>query len=184
MTPEFQQGLSVANHEKLQVLDQVLDEARSARNICLQEQWKFRPVADKPLGWVEKFIAIGNVVVSYDPTHAALPWAGVRFLVQASRSVYCSMGYVLTGLKIAIGDKNKMEEVLNALEDIGKLIGMCAIYEILYLGKQTTAARCETVIVDLYAAILLYLFHAKQYYDRNTTGTWCDYQMIPQLLIP
>lgn len=64
-----------------------------------------------------------------------------------------------------------MEELLEALEDIANLIGRCAIYETLYLGNQTTAARCEEAIVDLYAAILLYLFRAKEYYSKNTTGT-------------
>lgn len=65
-----------------------------------------------------------------------------------------------------------MEELLDALEDIGNLIGRCAIYETLYLKNKTTVARCEVVIVDLYSAILLYLFHAKEYYDKNTTGTY------------
>lgn len=79
------------------------------------------------------------------------------------------MAYVLTRWKLAIGDKQKMEELLDALEDIGNLIGRCAIYERLYLGNKITAGRCKEVIIDLYSAILLYLFHAKQYYDKNTT---------------
>lgn len=76
-----------------------------------------------------------------------------------------------------------MEEVLDAVEDIGNLIGRCAIYEALYLTSQTTTARCQRVIIDLYSAILVYLFHAKQYYDKNTTGTWGGYNKIPQLII-
>lgn len=84
LTPEQQQGLSVSNHEKLHALDQVLEETRAAQDLCLQKQWGFRPVADKLVGWVEKFISIGDVAVSFDPTHAALPWAGVRFLLQVS----------------------------------------------------------------------------------------------------
>lgn len=84
MTPEQQEGLSVASPDKLHLLDQVLGETLGARDICIQKQWKFRTVADKLVGWVEKFISIGDVVVSFDPTHAALPWAGVRFLLQVS----------------------------------------------------------------------------------------------------
>lgn len=79
------------------------------------------------------------------------------------------MVYVLTRWKLAIGDKQKMEELLDALEDIGNLIGRCAVYETLYLGNKITAGRCKEVIIDLYASIPPYLFHAKQYYDRNTT---------------
>lgn len=64
-----------------------------------------------------------------------------------------------------------MEELLGALEDIGDLIRRCAIYEKLYIGNQTAASRCEEVIVDLYASILLYLFRAKRYYALSTAGT-------------
>ncbi|KAL0632096.1 hypothetical protein Q9L58_009028 [Maublancomyces gigas] len=152
LSPEVQMGLNVAGPDKLLVLDQVLKQTRGAQDICLQKQWGFSGVADKLVGWVEKFISIGDAIVSFDPVHAALPWAGLRFLLQ-----------------ISIGDKNKMEELLEALEDIANLIGRCAIYEMLYLGNQTTAARCEEAIVDLYAAILLYLFRAKEYYSKNTT---------------
>lgn len=46
-------------------------------------------MADTLVGWVEKFISIGDVVVSFDPTHAALPWAGVRLLLQVRSFVFC-----------------------------------------------------------------------------------------------
>lgn len=77
-------GLNVAGPNKLLVLDQVLKQTRGAQDICLQKQWGFYGVADKLVGWVEKFISIGDVIVSFDPVHAALPWAGLRFLLQVS----------------------------------------------------------------------------------------------------
>ena len=40
-----------------------------------------RDVADKVLVWIDKFKQIGDIVIQYDPVHAALPWAGVRFLL-------------------------------------------------------------------------------------------------------
>ena len=36
----------------------------------------------KIVTWVQKFIAIGDTVVTYDPGHAALPWAAVRSILQ------------------------------------------------------------------------------------------------------
>lgn len=81
---------------------------------------------------------------------------------------------ILTRRQIAIADRQKMEEILGALEDIANLIGRCALYETLYLGKETMAARCEQVIVELYVSILLYLLGAKKYYSKNTTGTSHD----------
>lgn len=35
----------------------------------------------KMVRWVEMFLVVGDTVVQYDPVHAALPWAGVRFLL-------------------------------------------------------------------------------------------------------
>lgn len=40
-----------------------------------------RDVAEKMLGWVDRIKAIGDIVVQFDPVHAALPWAGFRFLL-------------------------------------------------------------------------------------------------------
>lgn len=40
----------------------------------------------KIVAWVQKFIAIGDTVVTYDPGHAALPWAAVRLILQVRRS--------------------------------------------------------------------------------------------------
>ena len=40
-----------------------------------------RDVGMKILHWVDKFKQIGDTV-QYDPAHAALPWAGFRFLLQ------------------------------------------------------------------------------------------------------
>ena len=36
--------------------------------------------------WIDHFKGIGDIVVQYDPAHAALPWAGVRFLLQVATS--------------------------------------------------------------------------------------------------
>lgn len=33
---------------------------------------------------VNKFKDVGDVAASYDPVHAALPWAAVRFLLEVS----------------------------------------------------------------------------------------------------
>jgi len=43
-----------------------------------------RDLFDKITTWIEKFIEIGNIIVQYDTTHAALPWAGIRLILQVS----------------------------------------------------------------------------------------------------
>ena len=39
-------------------------------------------VGTKILHWLNRFKQIGDIIVQYDPAHAALPWAGFRFLLQ------------------------------------------------------------------------------------------------------
>ena len=46
------------------------------------EEVVLRDVGMKILRWVDKFKQIGDIIVQYDPAHAALPWAGFRFLLQ------------------------------------------------------------------------------------------------------
>lgn len=57
---------------------------------CEDKRWKFehngqqvilRDVADRVIICLDKFKAVGDVAVNYDPSHLSLPWAGVRFIL-------------------------------------------------------------------------------------------------------
>ena len=43
---------------------------------------KLRDVLEKITLWVRRFECIGDTVTQFDPAHAALPWAGVKFLIE------------------------------------------------------------------------------------------------------
>ena len=45
-----------------------------------------RDVFEKISLYIKKFAEIIDIVVQYDPVHAALPWAGVRLLLTVSKS--------------------------------------------------------------------------------------------------
>lgn len=60
---------------------------------CKDRQWELkrnkgknaivlRDVFSKVATWMQKLVEVGDVAVSYDPGHAALPWAGIRFLLK------------------------------------------------------------------------------------------------------
>ena len=76
------------------IVDSVLKEAETKKIECLRKRWKFkrkngdelilRDVFEKMANWVQKFKEVGDVAASFDPVHAALPWAAVRFLLQVS----------------------------------------------------------------------------------------------------
>ena len=40
-------------------------------------------VFSKIVGWIEKFVAVGDTAMQYDTGHAALPWAAIRLVLQA-----------------------------------------------------------------------------------------------------
>ncbi|KAJ0139210.1 hypothetical protein HZ326_17855 [Fusarium oxysporum f. sp. albedinis] len=44
---------------------------------------RFKKYFDNIIRWLDKFKGIGDVVYSFDPVHAALPWAAFRFILQA-----------------------------------------------------------------------------------------------------
>ena len=46
------------------------------------EEVVLRDVGMKILRWIDKFKQIGDIIIQFDPVHAALPWAGFRFLLQ------------------------------------------------------------------------------------------------------
>ena len=76
----------------LDILTKFKDEAEEKRRLCIEKGFKVKwgeeqiilhDVASKVVMWAERFITIGDIVAQYDPVHAALPWAGFRFLLQA-----------------------------------------------------------------------------------------------------
>jgi hypothetical protein len=77
---------------KLVILSDLVDAVAEKKKLCLDNRWKYqrksgekiiiRDVLEKILAWVDKFKQIGNTVIQYDPAHAALPWAAVRFFLQ------------------------------------------------------------------------------------------------------
>ena len=72
-------------------IEELIVEVRAKREMCLKNQWEFelcgrsvnlRYQADKIISWLAKFKEVGDIAIQQDPSHAALPWAGIRFLLQ------------------------------------------------------------------------------------------------------
>jgi type IV secretory pathway VirB9-like protein len=63
--------------------------------VCRAKQWTIknrqghkvilRDVFAKIATWIDKFKQVGDVAIQYDPGHAALPWAAIRFVLQVVR---------------------------------------------------------------------------------------------------
>ncbi|KAI5809183.1 hypothetical protein BZA77DRAFT_292299 [Pyronema omphalodes] len=102
--------------------------------------WKI----DKLLNWIDKFKEIGDIVVQYDPAHAALPWAAFRLL-----------------LNICVARHTTREAIVDGLEYIASLIQRCTIYEIIYHNENSNAStNLRESILQLYIAVLKFFAKA------------------------
>lgn len=158
---DAKQRLTAFNISKLEVLNDILEAAKSKKAEALEGRWKFthngqtyivRDYLEKIIVWVEKFKIVGDQAIQYDPAHAALPWACVRFFLQAAVDSVKTFGMM-------------MENVGH----ISNIIARSAILEDLYLGKNLKISDLlENTLTRLYAKILGYLAKATKYYSSRT----------------
>jgi len=95
LPPSTIQSLDPARTGKRDIALAALEEAERKRQLASKKRWRIaegagggdvivRDVVEKIIGWINRFKAVGDQMVQYDPGHAALPWAAVRFLLQAA----------------------------------------------------------------------------------------------------
>lgn len=74
-----------------ETMDELLGITKRLKTRCDEKTFKFlfrgqniivRDVIGKIIVWLNKFKEVGDIAVNFDPVHAALPWAGVRLLLQ------------------------------------------------------------------------------------------------------
>lgn len=110
-----------------------------------------RHALEKIVQWLDNFKKIGDVIVQYDPAHAALPWAAFRFILQA-----------------AVNEQTFKCFVMESLVDVSELITRFAWVETLYLhASSTLRAELQRAIVKLYTPILEFLSHVKKHYSKQ-----------------
>ena len=81
--------------EKIEEVKKLLERAMQAKSENIASQWKLRwgskevnvrEKAEKLVSWIVKFKEVVDIAVQYDPVHAALPWAGMRLILNACLS--------------------------------------------------------------------------------------------------
>ena len=83
--------LNVTSVDRLKILNEVKDAALEAQDQCARKQWRIkwngrevvlRDLAGKLIVLIDQFGSILDLVVQYDPVHAALPWAAFRLILK------------------------------------------------------------------------------------------------------
>ena len=86
------EDIDFSRPDKLKTLADLHALTEKSKQECINKRWKYtrksgetvilRDVFDKIIRWMDIFKQVGDVAVQYDPVHAALPWAGIRFVLQ------------------------------------------------------------------------------------------------------
>lgn len=158
-----------AASRKIDILAMIQETAEEQRLECIRKRWKFkkpngevvvlRDVMDKMIRWLSKFREIGDIAVQFNPFHAALPWAGVRFLLQA-----------------LVNDVEIFKVVAESLETVSRLITKHAILESIYLSGSSAATReLEVALTDLYTEILMFQAKALKYLKTPKPSKYSTY---------
>ena len=134
------------------------------RNTMENKQWslpfkvrgrevKIRAQLDNVWKALQTFNAVGCALASWDPVHAAIPWAGVSFIVQG-----------------ALNDSAQNTAAMEGLSRISPIVDRYLLMETIYLGVQDRSRRedFEKYLVDLYASILKYQVSAACHCKRST----------------
>ena len=162
---DIDNGIKRTGQNDLDILESLEQTTRDAYNTCVQKRWKItipgkgkkiiiRDLLSKVLHWIELFKSVGDQAVSCDPGHAALPWAGARFLLQ-----------------IAINDFSKFDFVVQGAERIAKMTARYKMIGKIYIQKESAATKqLEQAVVGVYGSILKYLVEAKRYFEHKTGG--------------
>ncbi|RWA04068.1 hypothetical protein EKO27_g11040 [Xylaria grammica] len=113
-------------------------------------------LASNAIIWLNKFKEIGDIIVQYDPAHAALPWVAARFLLQAS-----------------VATEEQMAACLTITEKVVRIIHRCQVFEGLY-NRETVdhvvAESLESALVKLYASVLRGLIETNKFLSKRTAA--------------
>jgi hypothetical protein len=166
--------------EKRYILEELLVLAQGSEKKCIEKRWRYtrksgetvilRDLFSKIVKWIDIFKQIGDNAVQYDPAHATLPWAAVRFVLQV-KTPMPRLLFMANDRQVAVNDIGQFASVVENMTSVVQLIARYALFENLYLRQDMPAAReLEKTVVQLYARILIYLSKAKSYLEQNSAS--------------
>lgn len=153
------QNVDFQRTDKRAILEDVLVEVQKKKQDCLTRRLKYKrsngdsvhiyDVCEKIVKWVNTFKEVGDAAVQYDPGHAALPWAAIRFFLQ-----------------VAVNDVQIFGNLADGLEVVSKTVAHYAAIEENYLRQPSSVdTKLQDLITATYASILRFLSRCRRYFD-------------------
>jgi ankyrin repeat protein len=155
LDPQVIQRLHPAKTGVRDIVNTALRAAEAKREVSIKNRWRIkrrskediivRDVMEKIIHWIHRFKEVGDNAVQYDPGHAALPWAAVRFILQA-----------------AINYSEVEREMFEGIELVTRLLAKFRKIEDIYVGPDASA-ELQDALVSAYAKILENLAEAVKF---------------------
>ena len=161
LTDDERQRLKIVGTPGPHVLHDVLATVETKKNECSKKRpkftWKGKPVIlrdvfAKTASWIHRFVEVGDNAVQYDPVHAALPWAAVRFILTAGIADIELYGVLMANTAV-----------------IANTIASCEIQGRLYADARLSQRdEIRKAIAVTYLSILKYLCYVLELLHANT----------------
>ena len=140
-----------------------------------QNIWKRLKIGeriDKSAGVLTHFLSAGDVAVSFDPVHAALPWAAIRVVLVVS-GLICVNPWPKKLTRQLLTSHTKVHNlVIACFHEVALLVFQCESYEQLYLHEarptDATIKALESAVVAAYCESLLFLASACRYANQGS----------------
>ncbi|KAH0420269.1 hypothetical protein CcaCcLH18_14102 [Colletotrichum camelliae] len=127
---------------------------------------ELRPLFDSMIKWLDKFKSIGDLVSSFDPVHAALPWAAFRFVLQH-----------------LVAEQEHSDKFVKLLAAMPRLLFTGRIFEMVYSNKSMdlddeqeeiqigfeSLEHLRQELVDLYSRLLSGLHFCYSIFTKTKT---------------
>ncbi|GFN17844.1 ankyrin repeat-containing domain protein [Aspergillus tubingensis] len=145
----------IASPPVSQTLTDIITAIEMQRDRCKRHKWSTTTIGGKEI-IIRDFASVVDIVVSYDPVHAALPWAGVRFVLQLFLNGIETFGAIVEGLETSV-----------------RVIARGGILEGSYYQKNSALSEARQAlqdeIVKCYTAVLKFLSLARKYHQCSRT---------------
>ncbi|KAF2120405.1 hypothetical protein BDV96DRAFT_324449 [Lophiotrema nucula] len=170
----IKQVMEASTGEVKREIKHVRDTIQSKIDVLEQGKWtfsfggkvfSFREEASKVMRWLDRFKQAGDVAVNVDPLHAGIPWAMIRFILQAG-----------------LADHDQLCAVFVGLERVAYLDDRCDAYFRLYMDCKypvlgSIHSNLTRAVSELYFLILRFLCTSLKLLDKGTvvrflTAVW------------
>ncbi|KAL7755782.1 hypothetical protein ACKLNR_014309 [Fusarium oxysporum f. sp. zingiberi] len=175
----LEQGIQL-NATGTEQIDALIKQTAQSQQELGRTSHRFKKYFDNIIRWLDKFKGIGDVVSSFDPVHAALPWAAFRFILQA-----------------ILAEREQADTVLELLASTphfvfsGRVLEMVYTQESMHIGEtqdeiklsQQGLDNLREELIKLYSALLSalkysYLISSQHKVKRKATAIFNSSELV------